>query len=444
MKNSRLSRRTFLSLTAAGSAGLLLAACAPAAPAGTAPAEDAVAPGPYQGKFVIMSVGNPEQNEPLINAIGEAHEGVEIEWRFMPSERYTELFAASEVAGDQIDLMDLNGQDLRRYALGRKLKDLSELDYLDRFREVGRKTYTIQGKLWALPRGGISGFTPLYNKLALEAIGVTKEPETYAELLEWAPALREAGYAPFTHSGKNIYLWPVWHFCAFAQTSGNQPVEKTWEILQGEAKFTDSESVAALEILYRYAQDGMFIEGVNSLETGGAWLNLSQGQAAFWYHHMGQIATYRGGDFPDLDLSVVPPLLSVADPGALRMLPGGTGSADGIYANIAAERIDVAHSILDFMTSDEWVRWANTTFSQPVSTNANVQASEDPIALKYADECAPLQFTYLDWYWPPEITRAFQENQQALVAGTKNPDEAAESIQREMDGLFDEGYEFLV
>lgn len=442
MKTSRISRRHFLAVTAASSVGVALAACAPAAPASQAPAAESGSTGQYQGKFVIMSVGNPEQNAPLIEAIEAAHPGVEVDWRFMPSERFTELFAASELAGDQIDLMDLNGQDLRRYAVGGKLKDLSDLEYKDRFREVGLQTYTIGGKLWALPRGGVAGFPFFYNKLALEAIGVDKEPETYAELLEWAPALKEAGYAPFTHSGKNIYLWPIWQFFAYAQTSGNQPVEKTYQILLGEAKFTDPESVAALEILYRYAQDGMFIEGVNSLETDGAWLNLSQGQAAFWYHHMGQVATYRGGEFPELDMSLVPPLRSVDDPNVQRQLPGGTGSADGIYANIAEERLDLAYSILDLMTSDEWVKWQNETFAQPVSTNQNVQASDDPLALKYADECSALQFTYLDWFWPPEITRAFQENQQAIVAGTKNPDEAAEAIQGVMDELYADGYEF--
>jgi hypothetical protein len=123
-------------------------------------------------------------------------------------------------------------------------------------------------------------------------------------------------------------------------------------------------------------------------------------------------------------------------------MPGGTGSADGIYANIAEERLPLAQSILDLMTSDEWVQWANTTFADPVSTNVNVNASDDPLSVKYAEECAPEQFTYLDWYWPPEITRAFQENQQAIVAGTKNATEAAESIQAVLDELYADGYTF--
>jgi ABC-type glycerol-3-phosphate transport system substrate-binding protein len=98
--------------------------------------------------------------------------------------------------------------------------------------------------------------------------------------------------------------------------------------------------------------------------------------------------------------------------------------------------------ILDLMTSDQWVKWSNDTNKDPVSTNKNVEASDDVLAVKYATECADNQFTYLDWYWPPEITRAYQENQQAVVAGTKNPQEAADAIQKVLDDLYKDGYTF--
>jgi len=365
-----------------------------------------------------------------------------VEWRGLTSERYTELFAASEVAGDQIDIMDLNGQDLRRYAVGNKLIDLSDIDYKDRFRDVGLKTYTVKGKLWALPRGGVSGFPFLYNKKILDKIGVSKEPETYADLLAMAPELKKANYAPFVHAGKNIYLWPIWQFFAYAQTSKNDPVEKTFKTLSGDAKFTDADHVAGLEILGKYASDGMFIEGVNSLDSDSAWIAFSQGKAAFWYNHSSAVGTYRAGKFPELDMSLIPPLRSVEDATVKRMLPGGTGSATCIYAKIAPERLDLARKILDLMTSDKWVKWDNELAKDPVSANKNVQASTDELAIKYAKECADNQFTYLDWYWPPEITRAFQENQQAVVAATKKPDEAAAAIQKVLDDLYKDGYKF--
>jgi raffinose/stachyose/melibiose transport system substrate-binding protein len=452
MSKQRFTRREFLRLGAMTGAGMALAACAPpvappaAAPAATAVPEvkpteaPAAAPAGYQGKFVVLSAGNADQNAPLIAAIEEANPGVKVEWRGLTSERYTELFAAAEVAGDQIDLMDLNGQDLRRYAVGGKLKDLSDLTYKDRFRDVGIRTYTIGGKLWALPRGGISGFAYLYNKKSLEKVGVTTELVTYDDLMQIAPELKKAGIAPFVHPGKNIYLWPIWQFWAYAQTSGNKSVENTWKTLAGDMKFTDPEHVAALEILDKYARDGMFIESVNSMDRDAVWINFSQGKGAFYYEHTYLIGTYREGDYPDLDMSLELPLSSVKD--TQRQLPGGTGSADGIYAKIAPERLDVAFSILDLITTDKWVKWANDLNKDPVSCNVNVQASDDPLSLKYANECADQQTTYLDWYWPPEITRAFQENQQAIVAGTKKPDEAAQAIQKVLDGLYTDGYKF--
>jgi ABC-type glycerol-3-phosphate transport system substrate-binding protein len=88
------------------------------------------------------------------------------------------------------------------------------------------------------------------------------------------------------------------------------------------------------------------------------------------------------------------------------------------------------------------VAWANKDNNDPVSCNANVQASDDPIAVEYGRTCAPNQIVYLDWFWPPEITRSFQEQQQAIVAGTVKPDEAAANIQKAMDELYFDGYEF--
>jgi raffinose/stachyose/melibiose transport system substrate-binding protein len=439
-----------------------MAACAPAAPAATeapaaeaaateapaaaaaateAPAAAAAGTG-YQGKFVIMSSATDTKKlQPFLDKLNAKFPGVEFDFRTLSSEKYTELFAASEVAGDQIDYMDLNGQDLRRYATGGKVMDLSDITYKDRFRPVGLETYTVKGKLWALPVGGIDGFTFLYNKKIFDKIGAT-EPETYDDLKALAVELKKIGVAPFTHPGKNIYLWPVWHFWAHAQTTGNKSVESTFKTLAGDLKFTDPENVAALEILYRFAQDGMFIDGVNSLDSDGAWMSFGQGKGAFFFEHVWRIGDIKINPMPDLDLSLIAPVRAVSDTNVRRQMPGGTGSAECIYSKVAPERKELALQVLDFWSSDESVKFFNELNASPVSTNANVQASSDPVALKYAKECADNQTTYLDWFWPPEITRAFQEGQQALVAGSKNPDEVGADIQKVMDQLYKDGYQF--
>lgn len=441
----KISRRAMLKLMGGAAAGAAMAGGLPRIASASAARQDA------GNRLVIMSVSDPAQNQPLIAAIEAANPGITVDWRNLTSERFVELFSASDLAGEQIDLMDLNGQDLRRYATAGKLEDLtSEVTYLDRFQPVATQTYNIGGKQWALPRGGIDGFTFLYNKNLLDKVGMKDEPVTYDDLLKLKPELEKLGAAVFTHQGKNIYLWPVWQFWAFGQTSGNQPIEMTIKTLQGEMKWTDPMHVAALEILYKFTQDGMFIDNVLGLDADTE-ATFFQNKALFWYWGPWEIAAWRkaqkpadgsANQAPDLELSLMPPVLAVSDTSIKRQLPGGVGNALGIYYKIAPERHDMALKTIDLMTNDQWVKWENDANSRPVSSNKNVVASEDPVALKYAKDCAPNQFTYLDWLWPPEITKAFQQNQQAIVAGTMKPDEAAASIQKTFDELVQDGYEF--
>src|SRR5262249_17979512 len=156
-------------------------------------------------------------NKPLIQAIEAAHPGVKVVWRQLTSETFTELFTAAQVAGDQIDLIDLNGQDLHRYAVDKSLMDLSNLTYKGRFYPIGLQAFTIGKKMWALPRGGISGFTFLYNKKLLAQVGMTSEPQTYDDLKMLASELKKIGVPLFVHPGQDVYLWPVWYFWTYAQ-----------------------------------------------------------------------------------------------------------------------------------------------------------------------------------------------------------------------------------
>ncbi len=49
---------------------------------------------------------------------------------------------------------------------------------------------------------------------------------------------------------------------------------------------------------------------------------------------------------------------------------------------------------------------------------------------------------YLDWAWPPEITRAFQEGIQAGVSGNLSAEQVAKDIQSVFAGLLSSGYKF--
>lgn len=124
------------------------------------------------GHLVVLGCDS-DQNElgEQFDRFREAYPGITVDYSNLTSEKYAELFTAMKSAGEQIDVMYLNAQDLRRYATAGDLIDLSDIDYKDRFRPVAIDTYTINGKLWAVARGSIGGFNVYYNKALLEKYG---------------------------------------------------------------------------------------------------------------------------------------------------------------------------------------------------------------------------------------------------------------------------------
>lgn len=446
MNEKNISRRNFLKTSGLVLGASALAACAPTtAPQPAATAVPTEAPKAYQGKVRVLSVFDSAKLPNLVSDIEAKWPGVKMDWSLFPADKYTELFAGAEVAGDQIDIMALNGQDLRRYATGNKLTDLTNIGLdLNRYRKVGLDTYSINGKLWGIPFGGITGFTFFYNKKALEKIGMKEDPVTYDDFKAVAAELKKAGIAPLTHEGKDLYVLPVWYFLTYAQTSGNKPQEFTYDVMTGKRKFTDPESVAALELIYKYLEDGLFIDSLLSLDGEGSWNAFSNAEAAFYYTHSWRIGYYRQNekDLPNLDLGLMPPPLMVSDKNVKRQMPGGTGDPICIYAGIKPERMEISKQILDFWTRDEFLKTYNAQEGAPVSTNANVKATDDPISVKYAEQCADMQFTYLDWFWPPEVTRAVQEQIQLMLAKSAKPDAAAGEIQKAFDQAVEDGFKF--
>jgi raffinose/stachyose/melibiose transport system substrate-binding protein len=364
-------------------------------------------------------------------------EGVETKYQYFPSERFVALFTAAQKAKQPLDVLLLNGQDIRRYATNGTLLPL-DLDYTDRFRPLGPKTYTINGKLWGIPTGGQGGFMILYNKKLLDQIGADY-PATYDDLRSIGKELSTKGVATFTHPGKNVYLWPVWFFTTYAQTTKNKSEEKTIALLKGDGSFTDPEVVEALDLIFAFHRDGLFSKDVLSIDTDGSMANMQRSKAAFWL----------GGDYGGISqnhpaavdprLQVLPRLVS--DASVTSQFPGGPGSPLCLYKGISEESRTAALKLIDYLSSDASASYLVKDNHGAFTTNANAQGSDDPAAkdaAKYIDHMT----VYLDWYWPPEITAAFQQGIQAGVAGSKNAEQVAADIQATWQKVQQGGWKF--
>ncbi len=166
------------------------------------------------------------------------------------------------------------------------------------------------------------------------------------------------------------------------------------------------------------------------------------GKAAFRYYFNGFIQTVEEANATDMALDVaLPPQLTTAR--VQPQIPGGgnQGSALGVYAKIDAGRRDLAFEYLNFITQDKIVEAFVQEAKGSVATNKNAKPSDDPLAIKFGGFSDQIT-TYLDWYWPPEVTQAFQQNIQAGVGGQKTAEQAAAGIQAVFDGVVSRGYKF--
>jgi raffinose/stachyose/melibiose transport system substrate-binding protein len=428
-----ISRRSVL---AGGAAAATLAAM---------PRISAAADLKFKGELAIAGLLRTPPDQAwaqLIKSFEAAHPGITVKETQYPSETFVALFTAQQAASKPADVLSLNGQDLRRYATNGTLLALDGAGIdLGRFRQSALSTTQINGKTYGLPTVSISGFPLFFNRNVLEKAG-TDAPKSYDDMLALRDKLKPMGIKVFTHPGKVLYLWPVWFFTTFAQTSGNKGAERTIDILTGKGKFTDPDVVQALDLVFRFGKDGLVPREVLSMDTPQALADFSSGRAAFWMQHESLVPQINQDKPAGLDLDVMlMPKLVAAD--VKSQYPGGPGAVVAINAKSDPDRQAAALAFVDFVTTDAAdeaeIKFGNGT----VPVNTAVKPVGGGVVEKLVS-LSPSLVTYLDWNWPPEITRSVQESIQGGVAGQVSAADAAASVQKTLDRLVANGYKFLL
>jgi raffinose/stachyose/melibiose transport system substrate-binding protein len=392
--------------------------------------------------LVVVSQTGASPDKALPKALKEfeaANPGVTTKLILYPEETFAAMYTASQTAGEEIDLLNLNGQDLRRYATSKALLSFNSFSYKERFLPEALSPYAVNGQIWGLPAGAAGGFVVFANLALLEKLGL-KVPSTYEELKDIGDALRAKGFSPFTHPGKIIYMWPVWFFTTFAQTTGNHSIERTAAILSGKGKFTDPDVVQALDLVFQFSRDKLFSPGLFGLDLADAQSEFRTGKACFYLFHdsMAKGLHEAEGEQLKLDFILMPNL--VRKP-VKSQFPGGPGLVMAIPSRIDPARKALAFRLIDFLSSDNVNRETMEINGGAVPVNANVEPSDLPFYQKEKTEISKM-VTYLDWFYPPEITTALQEGLQAGVAGRITAEGVAKNLQAVLDRLANGGYHF--
>jgi raffinose/stachyose/melibiose transport system substrate-binding protein len=347
---------------------------------------------------------------------------------------------AARIAHEPVDIIT-TGANLVNSTLARgaALMDLTELvtPFQRRFRPGMLAPYTIGGHLWAIPYSQVSTSAIFYNLDMFKELGL-EAPQTYQELVRVSGVIRkQKQIIPMIHQGKASWMWPMWFFETYAQTSGNHSVALVQAFLRGDRKFTNPEEVAAFAAIGKFTSDGVL--GNESLDTDhdGMIATFAQQKAAMFYGGTWEVANIRAAvktfqvgvfEFPRL----------VDDPNTVPQHGGGPDSALAISSMVSRENLDLAVRFLEFVTRKESANKLLGVQSPFFASVQGVRPTDDPLTGDLVARFYPHTIRFLDWIWPVEVNDAVRDGIAAVVAGALTPEQAAQGVQEAYDRLVQE------
>ena len=158
-------------------------------------------------------------------------------------------------------------------------------DFIDA--AVAQSTY--DGKIMAIPFGGLSGCDIFYNKTIFAELGL-EVPKTIDELEAVCAKLKENNIIPFSLANASKWTGSMYYMYLVARHSGNAEFDAAYTQENG-GTFTSPAFIYAGEKIQDWVKKGYFPEGVNSLtaDDNQDRALLYDGSAAMMLHGSWQV-----------------------------------------------------------------------------------------------------------------------------------------------------------
>lgn len=418
----------------------------------TAPVEEQPGTAPEEGElkfagktlyFQGSAMTNPGQEEKL-NEVNDAFEkeyGAKVvtnftgEWSDIPQQLQTARMAGETVHITTCGANQINSTLVRSGVI----MDITELiaPIKDRWVDSMFVSYTIDDKIWALPwTSGASTSAVFYNATMFNELGIP-EPKTYADVVAASQIIREQkpDVMPWIHQGKLQFMWPMWFFETFAQTSGNNSIQYTVDFLSGTRKFTSPEEIAAFAALKPFFDDGVLTEASLDTDQTGMDAAFAQQKAAMLYAGTWELPALNAAVNGTFEMGVFEFPLITDDPNIVSQHGGGADSCITIPSFAPQEDLPMVMQYLEFISRDANADTILTVAQPLLPLLKSVPAYQDPLAADLNEVFVPHTIGFLDWIWPAEVNDAVMNAIPAVMTGQMTPEEAAASVQDAYDTL---------
>jgi raffinose/stachyose/melibiose transport system substrate-binding protein len=390
VERSPISRRTFLSLTAAAGAGAALAACGSSGP-GTSSGSKA-----GSASYWTLT-GQPGEGirQQAAERFNKANPDTQIQFTAFENDAYKQKIKTAIGAGQAPTLIwGWGGGGLKSYVDAGQVEDLTE--WFGQNAAVKDKLFpssfgpaTINGKIYAMPCETVAPIILFYNKKVFDQVGV-QPPKTWDDVLALVPKFNEKKIAPFSLAGKSRWTNMMWLEFMLDRIGGPQVFQSVFE--GKKDGWSDPAVLEMLTKLQDLVKANGFNKGFSSVDAGA---NADQallytGKAAMMLHGAWTYGSMKndGGDFVsggNLGWTAFPSF--AGGKGDPSDTVGNPGQYLSISSKATAEQKDIAKKFLTTGVLDETETkaWINDGGSVPVlkGTEATLAASPDKDFLKF-------------------------------------------------------------
>ena len=296
---------------------------------------------------------------------------------------------------------------------------------------------SFDGKVLAIPFGGLSGCDIFYNKTIFEEVGI-EVPQTIDELEAACDKLLQAGYVPFSLANGSKWTGSMYYMYLGARHSGNDDFTAAYAQENG-GSFTSEAFIWAGEKIQDWVEKGYFNEGFNSLVTdnGEDRALLYDNTCAMMLHGSWQERSIMADsqEWADANLGVFrfPEDAEAKEKGVPQNVEIGTAIGNGFSFNcwkedgsVDQEKLDACYVLATQYFNDDTYNNDQMTKAQTIpSIKGYEDKIDDPLMKTIADvffNASNVQLWY-DQYLPASVTEVHKNCMTELFGLDKTPEE---------------------
>lgn len=369
----------------------------------------------------------------LVASFEEAHPNVTIVPEFLFGEPYHQKLKAMAVGDSLPDLIWLwpgkrtamvtdNGlaHDLRA--------DIADIE--GNFASVAMAPQGPNNELYQLPEDVVVTSVMYTNNRILDELGLSPA-RTIDEMIAQVPVIRDAGYLPLSMANGDNWEIQSCLLGTLIERFGGQAWYDS-AVTNGGAQFTDQPFIDALEMINTLYNEGVFHEGINSMDYATSGQLFLQEEAVYYLDGSWKVnemaTTFTDEQKSYISLEPFPEVPGqVGASGSASAVPG---PGFGINSDLTGLEYEMALAWVRHYSGEAGSRIRLSKGASPAYSLPLDEFELDPMVVKYQEFLAQYPTTYvLDNKMDGEGVGILQNGIQEMMLGLKTVDEVANEYQ---------------